>query len=445
MIRMPTDLSALVKLGLGRSFASLLIKVATAGLTYGMYVVLSRGMGATEYGYFAFGLSLATVLSIGAAMGQQTAILRYWPEDHVAKAPERARLALGAGGALVLIAGLVISAALIAGAVAWGWVGGAPVVHVVAAAALVLPMALAEYWSSALRAQGSVWTALAPRDLGWRFVTPALAILGFGAGLSLSGWAALLLTAIVLALCLGAQALLAERRGYLIRPGFRGLRTYWRERGGASRWFLAGTLIDSAALNLDTIFVGMLLAPAAAGIYFNAFRTAGLMTLFMFAITLVVAPMLAQYYHAGDMRRAQAITALCAWAGFLFSLLVFVLFVAFGGPVLSLFGDHAEAGYWVLVILSIGLLADAATGASRIVMMMTGHERDYVRIFGLVMAVGLVVEVAAIPVFGLIGAALVNTGARIAAQVAIAWWCRRHIGLDPSLFGILALRKMPAA
>ena len=41
----------------------------------------------------------------------------------------------------------------------------APVIHLFAGAALILPMALAEYFSSALRAQGSVWTALAPRDL----------------------------------------------------------------------------------------------------------------------------------------------------------------------------------------------------------------------------------------------------------------------------------------
>ena len=40
-----------------------------------------------------------------------------------------------------------------------------PTWHLYAAAALILPMAFAEYWSSALRAQGSVWTALAPRDV----------------------------------------------------------------------------------------------------------------------------------------------------------------------------------------------------------------------------------------------------------------------------------------
>ena len=52
MAAIPSDLRALLKTGLNRSLVSLLIKVATAGLTYAMYVVLSRTMGATDAGEF---------------------------------------------------------------------------------------------------------------------------------------------------------------------------------------------------------------------------------------------------------------------------------------------------------------------------------------------------------------------------------------------------------
>src|SRR6202008_2309776 len=119
--------------------------------------------------------------------------------------------------------------------------------------------------------------------------------------------------------------------------------------GNPSRSFFLGTVLDTAALNADIIFAGLLVAPAAAGIYFNAFRTAGLLTLFMFAITLVVAPMVAHHYHAGEMRKAQAITALCAWAGFVFSLVVFIGFLLFGDQVMALFGGSHEQGALLLV------------------------------------------------------------------------------------------------
>ena len=94
--------------------------------------------------------------------------------------------------------------------------------------------------------------------------------------------------------------------------------------GGSAAGSAAGCcwapLIETAALNADVILVGLMLDLESSGIYFNAFRTAGLMTLFTFAIELVIAPMVAQHFHAGDMRKAQAITALGAGAGFVFSL-----------------------------------------------------------------------------------------------------------------------------
>lgn len=438
-----SDLRALLRLGLSRSLASLLIKVLTAGLTYATYVVLSRVMAPDEYGYFAFGLSLAAVLAIGAGMGQQTAILRYWPEEQVAGRPERARLALRAGGALTVLAGVILSLGLVVVGLALAVIGGVePVAHVFAAAALILPLALAEYLSSALRAQGSVWTALAPRDLIWRALLPLLVAGLFALGVVLTGASALLLTATVLGAALWLQFVIAGRRRHLISPGFEGLTEYWRGSGAATRFFLLGTVIDSASLNVDTILVGLFVAPESAGIYFNAFRTAGLLTLFMYAITLVVAPMVSQHYHAGEMRKAQAVTALCAWAGFLFSLAVFAGFVLFGPQILSLFGGDQGEGPVVLILLSIGLLMDAATGPSRIVMMMTGHERAYVRIFGGITAVGMVVQLAAVPLFGLIGAAAVNMGSRILAQAAISLWSRRHIGLDTSLLGIVQVNRL---
>jgi O-antigen/teichoic acid export membrane protein len=437
-----SDLRALLRSGLSKSLVSLFIKVATAGLTYLSYVILSRLMGGDEYGYFAFGLSLATILAIGANYGQQTAILRYWPAEMVAGRPDRAINALRSGGAITIFASAMVMAGLGIASFATGTLGHGPVLHLYASALLILPLALAEYWSSALRAQGSVWTGLAPRDLIWRTALPLAVVALWYAGVTLSGWAALVLTAVVLGLSLALQYVFARARRYEIAASTKGLRAYWGEHGKASRSFFLGTVLDSAALNVDIIFVGLLVAPAVAGVYFNAFRTAGLLTLFMFAITLVVAPMVAQHYHAGEMRKAQAITALCAWAGFVFSLVVFAGFLLFGDQVMSLFGGADAQGSLLLVILSIGLLFDAATGPSRIVMMMTGHERAYVRIFGAVIIAGMVIQVPVIMAYGALGAAIVNTLARIAAQLAIAWYSHRKIGLDTTLLGAFLVNRL---
>lgn len=443
---LPTDLSALLSTGLVRSVGSLGIKVATAGLTYLTYVVLARTMSEDEYGHFAFGLALATMLAILAGMGQSTAILRLWAQLRGQGEAQSATASLAAGASITVAAGLAIAGLLCVVALASMpfLPREATATPLIGAAFLVLPMALSEYNSSALRAQGSLWTALLPRDIFWRIALPVTVMALFALGIVLSGADALTLSAALLVGMLGVQILLSRQRGYRVLPTFSlaPVISHWRRWGKLSKWLLLGALIETFALNADVILVGLMLDLESSGLYFNAFRTAGLMTLFTFAIELVIAPMVAEHYHAGSMRKAQAITALCAWAGFLFSLVIFALFVVSGEFVLSLFGPAYANGALILVLLALGLLFDAATGPSKIVMMMTGHEQAYVAIFGTIMGLGFLVQIVVIPIWGIVGAAAVNMSARIIAQVAIALWCRYRIGLDTSLAGVFALRHL---
>ncbi|WP_082561341.1 lipopolysaccharide biosynthesis protein [Devosia sp. Root685] len=446
-VAIPSDLSALLSSGLLRSVGSLGIKVATAGLTYITYVVLSRTMTESEYGHFAFGLALATVLAIMAGMGQSTAVLRLWPQLRSKGENSEADAVVAAGSAITIGASLILAGLLCVLAVA-----SIPFLppretinHFIGAAFLILPMALAEYNSSVLRAQGSLWTALLPRDIFWRLLLPAAVVGLFSVGIVLSGPDALTLSAALLIGALIMQMSVALRRHYAILPRIAPMRGHWQRWGSLSKWLLLGALIETFTLNADVILVGLMLDLESSGLYFNAFRTAGLMTLFTFAIELVIAPMVAEHYHSGAMRKAQAITALCAWAGFVFSLVIFALFLFFGEFILSLFGPAYAEGTLVLLLLAFGLLFDAVTGPSKIVMMMTGHERAYVGIFGTIMGAGFLVQIAVIPIWGIVGAAAVNMGSRILAQIAIALWCRYRIGLDTSLLGALAVQRLKDA
>lgn len=442
--KIPSDLSTLLHAGIWRSVASLGIKVATAGLTYLTYVVLSRTMTPDEYGHFAFGLALATVLAIAAGIGQPMAILRLWSQETVAGRRDDAVKAVESGSALTIIASLTLAFLLCALVfLTLQFVTFEDTAnHFYGAAFLILPMAMAEYNSSALRAQGSLWTALVPRDILWRIALPGVVLALFAFGVVLSGPDALVLSAALLSGMLALQFWSAISGKYVLTPALAPVRPYWAKWSGISRWLMLGALIETAALNADVILVGLMLDIESSGVYFNAFRTAGLMTLFTFAIELVIAPMVAQHYHAGQMRKAQAITALASVAGFAFSLVVFALFVGWGDLILSLFSDYYAEGTLVLILLAFGLLFDAATGPSKIVMMMTGHERAYVAIFGTIMGLGFLVQILVIPAFGIVGAAAANMGARIIAQVAIALWCRFRIGLDTSLLGVFAVRGM---
>lgn len=438
----PSELSQLLSRSLWRSLGSLGIKVATAGLTYLTYVVLARTMTQIEYGHFAFGLTLATVLAIAAAVGQPTAILRFWPEAMVADRRDEAVRAVRSGTMLIILAAIGITAAL--SLIVFVVTGNATLTdtttHFYGAAFLVLPMALAEYNSAALRAQGSLWTAQLPRDVIWRLAMPVVTIILSAVGIVLSGADALVLSSGLLVGTLALQYWLANRRGYELRASWSGTRTYWLERGAISRWLLLGALIETAALNVDVVLVGLMANIESSALYFNALRTAGLMTLISYAIVLVMAPVITRHYYAGDRFKTQLVTAAGAWGGFGFALCMFVLFVLFGEQVLSLFGPVYADGQVILVLLAAGLLVDAGTGPSRTLMMTTGHERMFVYVLGAITVASLAVQVIVLPVYGLVGVAAVNMLARIASQLFMAIWCNLRIGIDPTIFGIFRLR-----
>ncbi len=432
------DIRSLILHGFSKSIISLLIKITTAGLTYTMFVVLSRSMSEINYGQFAFGFSLATILAIAATMGQETAILRFWPENLGKNLRQKANDALSAGWLIVIIASIIIALIIIFAAIIFGYVTEqnlSAFSYIIAGALLILPLAMAEYGSSALRAQGSVWTALAPRDILWRSLVPLIVFLLFINGYQLTGTQALLLASIILMLTMFVQFFLAQSFNYQVKIYPSSLKPYTKENWKISFWFLMSTLIAMAALYIDIVLVGFFVSMESAGLYFNAFRTAGLMTLFMHAINLIIAPMVAKYFFAKQMKQAQAITSLCTWAGFVFSIFIFIIYILFGDLILSLFGASYADGKIILLLLSAGLLADAATGPSQIVMVMTGHEKQYVAIFGSIMLISFIIMIAIIPIYGIIGAAIINMAARIISSIAIAIYCKKRIGINSSIWG----------
>ncbi|UXN74424.1 polysaccharide biosynthesis C-terminal domain-containing protein [Devosia sp. A8/3-2] len=113
----------------------------------------------------------------------------------------------------------------------------------------------------------------------------------------------------------------------------------------------------------------------------------------------------------------------------------------FGDPIMSLFGESYGNAAILLVILSVGFLADAATGPSRSVLMLTGHEKRYAAIFGLTTLASIPAQIVVLPSFGVIGVAIVSSLSRVLAYSLLSWQCAVKTGLDPTIFGILRLRS----
>ena len=71
------------------------------------------------------------------------------------------------------------------------------------------------------------------------------------------------------------------------------------------------------------------------------------------------------------------------------SLLAIALILAFGKPILWLFGPDFEAGYPLMFILAIALVARAAVGPAERVLNMLGEQRRCALVYAAVFALNL--------------------------------------------------------
>ena len=71
----------------------------------------------------------------------------------------------------------------------------------------------------------------------------------------------------------------------------------------------------------------------------------------------------------------------------------------------------------------------------------TGVLGGLAGIVGLSVVAGMLVQLVVIPTLGPVGAAVVTMLTRMAAQLAIAWFAHRRIGLDTTLLGAFLVNR----
>ena len=115
--------------------------------------------------------------------------------------------------------------------------------------------------------------------------------------------------------------------------------------------------------------------PEEVAHYYAAAKTLALVAFIHFSVAAAVAHRFAAYHVAGDRKALAAFAASTVRWTFWPSLLAIALILALGKPMLWLFGPSFDAGYPLMFILAIGLLARAAVGPAERVLNMLGEQR----------------------------------------------------------------------
>lgn len=418
------------------------IKLASAGLSFVMFVVVAMVTDERQFGLYSATYAGASLVSFFASVGQQSTVLRFWPQYAGGGALGTANSFM-VRAILVTLLGLVVTSL---GIVAVGLVPGVSVKTpewlplCLSTAVLSFALGWSEFASGAFRAKSELVSALLPRDVIWRaLVIVAVVILHVRHG-GIDAVTATTLTAGLLVLATLPQAII------LIRDTLRIERTpltteQKREFNQVTLGLWGATSLPPALGQVSTLLVAAILGPEAAGAVFVADRMTRVVLLALTGINQALAPEISDAYYNGDRGHVQRITSLTALGASVVALATLTIFVVFGTLVLGIF-DPAYATpqtHAVLVIFGIGATFATACGPIELLSHLTGLQHALLKVLVVVNAIGLVITALATYWFGSIGAATSIAVTLITWNVISVLMARRRIGIDSSVLGLLTI------
>ena len=426
------------------SISTLMIKIASAGLIYAMFVLIARVTTVAEFGKFGVGFNLASFLAIIASCGVHVGINRWWPEYLAKSQPRLASASFFWGLRVTSIASAGLAIATVALNGTFTVISGAVDYYLVAAGALLVPLALADYLANALRSQGSIWWAQLPRDVLWRLMGCGMAIyVALNSG-KLTASAALWMLALSLALLITIQLVIAVRTARSVVVADRSSFDFGGERArwvATTRPLWGGALLAAMVQYIDVLLVGAFVSIEKSAEYFAAVRTVNIIGLMHVAATLVCAPLISRTVHSNQLAELQHIFKVVAALVGGSTLLILLMLVVLGPFLLGLFGPAFDGGYPLLIILAVGFGFNALCGPVGYLLMVAGHERAFLKILIFSNSVGLALQCSLIPFIGALGAAIGSSVALIISGV----WARQvaitKLGLDPTVLSLFLNKK----
>lgn len=405
------------------------LNAATLVLNFVIALVLSRTLGSTGYGAYAFALAWTMLLAIPGVLGLPSIIVRQVAVYRVRGERQRVRGLLRWANAAVLISSGAISAtaALIMWALHWP---ADPLFTPTLVGLLLVPLvAVVSIRQSAMQGFGAVVLGRTPEAVVAPLVTIAL-VLALAGALT----AGLTPTAAVAAHVIGLAS--AGVLGvYLLR---RTLPTEVR-RSQASyegrAWLVASLPLllmgGIQALNAQagTILTGALAGSEATGVFSISVRISSLLQFLLVAMVPALMPTIASLYEQERLGSLQSLLTKAARVTLFASLPFVVIVFLFAEWILGVFGDDFTAGVWPLRLLCLGQLVNVATGFAGTVLIMIGDSASVVKAAAASSMLNIGLCASLIPLLDVSGAAIAGGFSVIVMNALTAYllWRRSRI------------------
>lgn len=405
-------------------------KGANAAFSLALFVILARVLAPADYGAFIYLSTIVYVFSVLLRFGIDQTGMR-----NIAYALEQGRPGLARKTAILTVLASAALAALALPVLFFPSVLPVPDAYWPAALSTVFGLAL---WVFAMTGENTLSEVAKGLRCDWGaaliagvlrlavLIAALLAVVRFDDGLSLDR-----------VICLNAlSGLLAVLAGLLLvrahLPVHRGPASYppAREFAATSVAVWLSTSVYGLQEVIDIWMLGFYVDEADVAVYGSATRLAAVMVLMFHAFNLYVAPIVARDFAAGRLIALQRHVRGVTSALTLVALGLFGALLLFGSEILALvFGAGYAAGRDVLIVIAAYQLINIAAGPTILVMNMTGLHRSCAVITAFSAVLFFAVADAAIPRFGIAGAAFALLLAGTVTKLLSLIWIRHKLGI----------------
>lgn len=418
---------------------SVILRIVALASTMATSVVLARALGPSAYGTYAYVFAIVTLLALPSQVGIPTLLVRETAKAQAHEDWPRLK-GLWTWATRVILVTSVVVAVIAALFVAWrGTRTDADLRWTLAAGLLLVPLiALGNARGAALRGLRLIVRGQLPETV----LRPVMLVLFVGGAWWFSGrmsahaamaWHVL---AAALAFAIGALIL------WQARPA--GVTTAHADLSHSRAWWHAAlplALISGlqvAGNQSGVIQLGWFRPQAEVGLYKVATSASTLALFGLQTANLVIAPHIARMHAVGDHTRLQRLASIGALASGALTLPVFLAF-AFGGRWLIglMYGNGYVDAYGPLLLLCAGQMFNAMFGSVGLLLNMTGYERHAARWLAVAACCNILLGLALIPRFGMMGAAVANVASLAVWNLAFWRLARRNLGVDGSVFSVL--------
>jgi O-antigen/teichoic acid export membrane protein len=424
--------SRMAQLVAGKVF---LVRVASAMLALVSQVLLARWMGRFEFGIYIYVWTWVLMIGALADMGLSSAARRFIPEYTELNAPDLLRGFLSGSRWLALGIATAIAAVGALGVFALSpWLDHFAVIPLYLACVTIPIYGLGSVQAGVAQAYDWPNLAFMPFYI-WRQLTITVTM---GAAWAL-GAPTGAVTAMLIAVgttwivTVGQLFVLDRRVKSKVPPG--------PKRYDVGTWFATALpifVVEGFYLLLtyvDILVLEHMRSPDEVAVYYAAARLLALVAFVYFAIASATTHKFTQYHVAGDKERLAHVFAETIRWTFWPSLAACAAILAFGLPLLSLFGKDFTAGYAVMFILAVGMLSRAAVGPAERLLNMLGERKPCAAVYAVAFAINLALCLVLIPHIGIEGAAVATSTALAAESVLLYRLAKRRLGFHVFIMG----------